>query len=731
VVFSRRAVAPVKLLDILRAFASPGNFMQARRDATVRLLTVLMAAVVLVPAALFAYAGLLNYRTTFVLADERIERSLDVVDEHATKVFQSVNLTLTAFEARINGLSDDQIRASQQAIHLQLKDFVAQLTAVNGVWLFDANGRTLVTSFRFPAPQELEVKDRDYFRAHVEGDAGTYVGEVILPRVSDQPFFAVSRRRPSADGTFTGVIVAALLPGDFHRFYQRLAQQRGSNYTMVRDDGNVLTRYPGPLFPLVRLDQASGFMQMISRNPQGGFYTTVSQVDDTVRRIAVRKLFGLPVYISTGLGVTELKEEWRATMASHLVFGLPATLLMALLVWLTLRRTNELYAEATRRMAAEDTLRQSQKMEAVGQLTGGVAHDFNNLLTIIIGNLEIALRKGVGERVERVLNNALTGAQKAAQLTQRLLAFSRRQPLDPKSVDANKLIGGMSDLLRRALGEQIDMEVVGGGGLWRTEVDPAELEAAILNLALNARDAMPEGGNLTIETSNAFLDEHYVREYGVKAGQYVLISVTDTGKGMPREILDRAFEPFFTTKVSGQGTGLGLSQVYGFIKQSGGHVKIYSEVGQGTTVKLYLPRQQVVNEPQQPPKSEPPRPGSGEVILVVEDDEGVREYVTEVLKELNYRVMSAPDGAEALRLLKDPEKHVDLLLTDVVLPGMNGRQLAEAVMPLRPGLRVLFMTGYSRNAIVHQGRLDPGVFLIQKPLSAATLAAKIREVMSA
>jgi CheY-like chemotaxis protein len=382
-------------------------------------------------------------------------------------------------------------------------------------------------------------------------------------------------------------------------------------------------------------------------------------------------------------------------------------------------------------MAAEDTLRQSQKMEAVGQLTGGVAHDFNNLLTIIIGNLEIALRKGVGERVERVLNNALTGAQKAAQLTQRLLAFSRRQPLDPKSVDANKLIGGMSDLLRRALGEQIDMEVVGGGGLWRTEVDPAELEAAILNLALNARDAMPEGGNLTIETSNAFLDEQYVREYGVKAGQYVLISVTDTGKGMPREILDRAFEPFFTTKVAGQGTGLGLSQVYGFIKQSGGHVKIYSEVGQGTTVKLYLPRQQVVKEPQQPPKSESPSPGSGEVILVVEDDEGVREYVTEVLKELNYRVMSAPDGAEALRLLKDPEKHVDLLLTDVVLPGMNGRQLAEAVMPLRPGLRVLFMTGYSRNAIVHQGRLDAGVFLIQKPLSAATLAAKIREVMSA
>jgi CheY-like chemotaxis protein len=304
--------------------------------------------------------------------------------------------------------------------------------------------------------------------------------------------------------------------------------------------------------------------------------------------------------------------------------------------------------------------------------------------------------------------------------------------LDPKSVDATKLIAGMSDLLRRSLGEHVEIETVGGGGLWRTEVDPTELEAAILNLALNARDAMPSGGKLTIETSNAFLDEHYTQEHGdVRTGQYVLISVTDTGQGMPREVIERAFEPFFTTKETGQGTGLGLSQVYGFVKQSGGHIKIYSEVVQGTTINMYLPRHR--SGPQPPPdlRTEALEQGNGERILVVEDDEGVRGYVSEILQDLNYRVLTAPDAAIALHMLERQEEPIDLLLTDVVLPGMNGRQLADAVTARHSGMRVLFMTGYSRNAIVHQGRLDAGVSLIQKPLSAASLALKIREVLHA
>jgi two-component system, NtrC family, sensor kinase len=706
--------------------------MQARRDATVRLLTLLLAAVLLVPAALFAYASMLNYRATFALADERIERSLDIVGEHAAKVFESVNVTLTSASEMIRDLSDEQVRSSEEKLHRQLEEVAAELPAVEAIWLFGKNGRPLVSSYVFPVPSNLDASDQDYYRAHRQRSAGTFVGDLLAPRLSHAPSFPVSRRRFNADGSFAGAAVVAVLPGDFHRFYQRLAQLKGSNYTMVREDGAVLTRYPGPIVPQVRLSQASGFIQMISQNPKGGFYTTRSQVDDTDRRIAVRKLEGLPVYISTGLGIADIRREWLTTMASHLIFGVPATVLLCLLAWLALRRTNDLYAEGTRRAAAEETLRQSQKMEAVGQLTGGVAHDFNNLLTIIIGNLELARRKGVEDSIDRVLGNALMGAQKAAQLTQRLLAFSRRQPLDPKSVDATKLIAGMSDLLRRSLGEHVEIETVGGGGLWRTEVDPTELEAAILNLALNARDAMPSGGKLTIETSNTFLDEHYTQQHGdVRTGQYVLISVTDTGQGMPREVIERAFEPFFTTKETGQGTGLGLSQVYGFVKQSGGHIKIYSEVVQGTTIKMYLPRHRSERQPRPDLRTETLEQGNGERILVVEDDEGVRSYISEILQDLNYRVLTAPDAAVALHMLERQEEPIDLLLTDVVLPGMNGRQLADAVKARHAGMRVLFMTGYSRNAIVHQGRLDAGVSLIQKPLSAASLALKIREVLQA
>ncbi len=416
-------------------------------------------------------------------------------------------------------------------------------------------------------------------------------------------------------------------------------------------------------------------------------------------------------------------------MSLHLIFGVPATIFLLVLVLLVMRRTQEFYNEAERREIAEQSLRQAQKMEAVGQLTGGVAHDFNNLLTIIIGNLGIAKRGVVEARAERALDNALTGAQRAAQLTQRLLAFSRRQPLNPRAVDANKLIHSMSDLLNRSLGETVQLETIGGAGVWNIEVDVSEMETTLLNLALNARDAMPEGGKLTIETSNAYLDDQYCRAHeGVTPGQYVLIAVTDNGTGMSRETIEKAFEPFYTTKETGKGTGLGLSQVYGFMKQSGGHVKLYSEPGEGTTIKLYLPRHdqaelaEVTDEPSGSDR------GRGETILVVEDDDGVRQYASEILRDLNYQILEARDAASALRLL-DADKAFDLLLTDVVLPGKNGRELATEIEKRRPGVRIIFMTGYSRNAIVHHGRLDRGTELITKPLIEGVLARKIRQVL--
>ena len=387
--------------------------------------------------------------------------------------------------------------------------------------------------------------------------------------------------------------------------------------------------------------------------------------------------------------------------------------------------------------AAREQLYQSQKMDAVGQLTGGVAHDFNNLLTIIIGNLDNAKRTletwkdGAQARLARAIDQALVGAQRAATLTGHLLAFSRRQPLEPTLLDVNKLLSHLSVFLKPSLGEAVQLEVVGAGGVWQVEADAAQLETAILNLAVNARDAMPSGGKLTIEASNVYLDEAYCSANAeVKPGQYVQIAVTDTGAGMPKDIIVRAFEPFFTTKEAGQGTGLGLSQVYGFVKQSGGHVKIYSEAGQGTTVKVYLPRAKgaVRTGEQQIPSANAPTAYGKEAIMVVEDDDDVRAFIAETLQELKYTVLQTRDAPSALRLL-DAGHAVDLLLSDVILPGPNGRELAQAACMRRPGLKVLFMTGYSRNAIVHQGRLDEGVQLIQKPLTQAVLAAKIRDVL--
>jgi PAS domain S-box-containing protein len=388
---------------------------------------------------------------------------------------------------------------------------------------------------------------------------------------------------------------------------------------------------------------------------------------------------------------------------------------------------------------AQEQLAQAQKMEGIGQLTGGVAHDFNNLLTIIIGNLESLQRALVSgdldpDRMARSVDYAMRGAERAASLTQRLLAFSRRQPLDPKPTDVGRLVTGMSELLRRSLGEQIAIETVLAGGLWRVMVDANQLEVSILNLAVNARDAMPDGGKLTIETANAVLDETYAAlQSEVVPGQYVVISITDTGIGMSREVQARALEPFYTTKDIGHGTGLGLSQVYGFVKQSGGHLKLYSEEGMGTTVKLYLPRlvsdEGVAAEPVV--GAHAPRARSGETILVVEDDPDVRAYSSGILRELGYTVLEAPLASVGLQTL-DRHPEIRLLFTDVGLPGgMNGRQLADAARAMRPDLQVLFTTGYARNAIVHDGRLDPGVALITKPFSYAALAAKLGDMLDA
>jgi PAS domain S-box-containing protein len=381
---------------------------------------------------------------------------------------------------------------------------------------------------------------------------------------------------------------------------------------------------------------------------------------------------------------------------------------------------------------ARQALFQSQKMDALGQLTGGVAHDFNNLLTIIVGGLDTVARSKPDEtvRIDRALDMARHAAERAASLTSRLLAFSRRQPLQPTPTDVNILVRNMTELLHRTLGEQVEIEGMLSPRLWMVDVDQNQLESAILNLAVNARDAMPTGGKLTIETSNTSLDHSYAAtDSEVVPGQYVLLSVSDTGSGIAEDVLQRVFEPFFTTKALGRGTGLGLSMVYGFVKQSGGHISIYSEPNRGTSVKLYLP-QYTGEEPAAATRAPEECPGAidGEVVLVVEDNDQVRAFSVMALSDLGYKVLEERNAEEALPALA-ADQRIDLLFTDVMLPGETGRVLADRAVELRPGLGVLFTTGYSRNAIVHHGRLDRGVELLPKPFTFDQLAKRVREVL--
>jgi len=399
------------------------------------------------------------------------------------------------------------------------------------------------------------------------------------------------------------------------------------------------------------------------------------------------------------------------------------------------RDITEAKAAAANQGKLEEQLRQSQKMEAVGQLTGGLAHDFNNLLTGISGSLELLQTRVAQGRIndlDRYISAAQGASKRAAALTHRLLAFTRRQTLDPKSTDVNRLVAGMEELIRRTAGPQLVVEIVGAGGLWATLVDPNQLENALLNLCINARDAMPDGGRLTIETGNKWLDARAARERDLPSGQYVTLCVSDTGTGMTPEVIRRAFDPFFTTKPIGMGTGLGLSMIYGFVQQSGGQARIYSEAGQGTMVCLYLPRHHGVaaSEDADAELAGVPRAGQGETVLVVDDEPTVRMLVTEVLEDLGYIAIEAADGPAGLKVLRS-DVQIDLLVTDVGLPGgMNGRQVADAGRAVRPELKVLFITGYAENAVLSHGHLDRGMHVLTKPFAMEALASRIKDLIA-
>ena len=543
--------------------------------------------------------------------------------------------------------------------------------------------------------------------------------------------------------------------GEFRQFLTRVEPVRGADGQIVRWLGtntDITDQQEAEALLAQRVEERTRERDMVWRTSENlfaiigrnGRYTTVSPAWTAALGYAASDLIGLDgrelvhpddiaergaefARVSRGEAVRDIDLRVRAKDGSYKWFS-----------WTVISAGDGLlYAEGrdvTERRHLEDQLRQAQKMEAVGQLTGGIAHDFNNLLTGIIGSLELLQKRIASGRtgdIERLIGLATSSANRAAALTHRLLAFSRRQPLDPKPVNANGLVESMAELVRRTIGESIDFSIVAGEGLWRTLCDPHQLESGVLNLAINARDAMPHGGSITITTRNASLDAAYaIRHSDVRVGDYVAISVTDTGVGMPPDVVERAFDPFFTTKPLGQGTGLGLSMIYGFARQSDGHVKIESEPGRGTTVTLYLPRYLGAEddaEASNPEAPEQPRDDQKDVVLVVEDEPAVRELVVEVLSELGFQALEAADAKAAIALVETADV-LDLLITDIGLPGMNGRQLADAVRERRPDLRVLFMTGYAENAAMGGGMLEPGMELITKPFTLGELSRRIRAI---
>ncbi len=698
--------------------------MRTAPQSAIRLLRLLMVTSIILPATLFAFAAWLNYRSVHAVSDERIERSLDILHEHALKVFQTVELTIAAVNEGVNDRPDARIRADEIQVHNLLKRLVSALPQIQGIIVIDRNGHLLASSNVLPLPTDLDFSDRSYFKEQRDHDAGTFVSEVIVPRFGDKNYqFDLSRRRPSLDGSFNGVTAVATRPTYFEEFYARIGRSPGNLYALAREDGVFLARYPGRVDPTRNLDPRSALRREIAKGLDAGLYTVQSQIDNVTRRIGYRKLIGFPVYVLAGTDTSVIRAEWFSTMASHLIYGLPATFVLFFIIGLALQRTRRLYAEAEGREAAEAALRQAQRLEAIGQLTGGVAHDFNNLLMIVSGSVQRLRRELSDAKHARLLDMITTATQRGESLTRQLLAFSRRQTLTPEVIDLCQRLPELKEMLSRSLRGDIETEVVVPAESCAVKVDPSEIELALLNLAVNARDAMPNGGTLTIAAKPVVL-QGAPAEDGLR-GEFVAIEVADTGIGIPADLVPHVFEPFFTTKEVGKGTGLGLSQVYGFARQSGGTATVASAVGQGTVITLYLPRtrESAALAPAQFEADVAPRRVG--CVLLVEDNADVAEVCKAYFDQLGYEVRHAASAQAALESLEN-DGEVDLVFSDILMPGlMNGLELANSVRDRFPKIAVLLSTGYSRSA---QEAVRQGFVVLRKPFEIATLEESLREV---
>ena len=682
----------------------------------IRILQLLMAAAIVFPLGLFSYAALSNYRAAWHRADERIERGLDVVQEHTLKVLETVARTFGEVSALIEDKSDEQLTEAEARLHARLKQIAEDLPQVLSIWIIDSAGRTAASSRLHPVGRTSAFASRDYFLAQVDASRPGFIGELFVSLIDQVTLFGMSTRRPSADGSFRGIILVTVQPDAIRTFYARLQGGIADQIGLLRPDGSFLVRQPPPRQPSMTLSPASGFRRSIAAAPESGRYLTTGESDGVTRQFGYRKLLGYPLYITAAVDLDAIRAEVISQMLTHLIFGVPATILLVAITYVALRRTRGFYEETERRELAEATLKQAQRMEAVGQLTGGVAHDFNNLLMVISGNVDRLRRDRTDPTSARSLDAIEMAARRGTSLTRQLLSFSRRQAHKPIAIDLARRLLKMRDMLQSSLRGDIALAVDINYGVWPVKVDPAEFELALLNLAVNSRDAMPSGGTFTIRTSN--LPASTVAPLGLK-GDLVVITVMDTGPGIAPEALPHVFEPFFTTKEAGSGTGLGLSQIYGFATQSGGGVTAANGPQGGAVITLYLPRSLdlPIVEPQDSPKAATTlRSGAA---LVVEDNADVAEITAGMFQSLGFTTQLAENADAALAALAaDPS--IAVVFSDIVMPGgKSGLDLARELRERRPDLPVLLASGYSR---VAQEAVAEGFSILAKPYSVDDLA---------
>jgi two-component system NtrC family sensor kinase len=696
--------------------------LTAQRDS-IRLLQGILVASVALPAALFVYASWLGYQNNQVIADRQIDRTRDVVTEHALKVFETVERSIAEINEVVRDMPDERIAANEESLHRRFERLADSSEQIKSVWIFDKHGRALVNSLAYPAPT-IDFSDRDYFKAHIDRDIGIYVGEVLRPRppYGGSPFFGVSRRRSSPDGSFNGVIQASILPEYFSGFYAKISREAGSYASLIRDDGLILARFPPNDTPALLPN--GELLKAIRADSEGALLLT-SKLDNIERKVAYRKVSGFPVYVVAGQETPAIRAQWLSQMSNHLIFGLPATAALIAIVLLALRRTRRFNEEATRRQVAENALKQSQRLEALGQLTGGVAHDFNNLLMVVEGSAQRLRRRHHDPADIRSLEMIESAVRKGSNLTRQLLSFARRQSLSPKVIDLVDCIEKFREVLRQSIPGDIEIELEAPRRQVPVKIDPDEFEIALLNLTLNARDAMPDGGRITIRVRTATLDEN-AGPNGL-AGEFAVIAFSDTGSGIAEEIRDRIFEPFFTTKKVDRGTGLGLSQVYGFAQQSKGAVTVTSRPGAGTTFELFLPCCDEAFQVESKAVDDTPPLVKTATVLLVEDHPDVSAVGSDYVEQCGFKVVCAASAEVAVDILNQ-RSDIDLVFSDIVMPGMSGLELGRLIREHHPETPVVLASGYSDRAAAAR---EEGFTLLQKPYSLEALRKSLAEAMQA